>query len=260
MDGTAVPDSVQGDGTVLPRGGGHRSRQQARCTKPRMPGQLRVLSLPSNSPGALEQRREPRDARRRGAARFDTRTNQTTSGSTSSGTSSTSRTPILPAARPAVQPGIRERRGPLRSPRRCVARQRQHLLRVDQRRQRGQGQICEYDPVEERVRLLFESPSARRPQRAGQDLREPARRTRALRRRRRHRVRPWPDDRRHDLPLHPEQRLICARRRVERVRPGLHRQGVRGACYSPDGKWLFVNCGPPVSRSRSRVPGEARGI
>ena len=185
-DGTARSDRVQGDGQVFARGSRSRAPRPAGCTNHRdadrdAPGSMRFVRLTRGAQGnerwgSGDARRESGHARIRHA--HGTRPG---SGSTFTGTSSISaefrdlaggQTSVFNqgftkgAARFARLEGAWPGHGSI------------YFLSTSGG-DVSQGQIFEYAPVEERVRLLFESPSADILN-APDNMREPARRAGAL--------------------------------------------------------------------------------
>ena len=216
----------------------------AGCTKPRMPDQLRVLSLPSDNPWLLEDGGVLEMLGIAGVPRSDTRTNQTTSGATSCGTHRHPGSGCRHRRDQRVRPGLAKAAPASAS---WKARGTATAASTSWRRSggnAGQGQIFEYDPLNQRLRLLFESPSAD--------------------------VLNAPDN----ITVSPRGGLVlCEDGDGTEYVHGLTTDGVifrftqnnvdlrttprngfnrdyrgsefAGACYSPDGKWLFVNIQSP---------------
>ena len=162
--GPAVTTPYTRDGTLLARGGGRSIPPPASCTRPRMPGSNSgFYRFRPNVPGALAARRRARDARRRrtAAVRHPDEPDRT-SGSTSSGTPSTIRIPIsqqraADACSPRASTKGGARFGRLEGA--WYGNGRIYFVSTSGGNV-GQGQIFEFDPLNERMRLLFESPSA----------------------------------------------------------------------------------------------------
>jgi secreted PhoX family phosphatase len=109
----------------------------------------------------------------------------------------------------------------------------------------GQGQIWEYDPAGETIRLLFQVAGRGRVECARQHHRQPTRWPRAVRRRQRRRVHAWTDRRRRHLPVCQEQRR--PQRRKERLRWQLHRVGMG---------WRLLQPGRAVAVRQPAEPGD----
>ena len=115
----------------------------------------------------------------------------------------------------------------------------------------GEGQVFEYDPDDETVKVIYDAPNANGRRQPGQHDRHAARRPAALRRCRRqqlHRRRAAgrSDPARQGVHLRDEQHESGDAATTTAVPAGDYRQSEwAGACYSPDGSWLFVNIQTP---------------
>ena len=114
----------------------------------------------------------------------------------------------------------------------------------------GEGQVFEYDPRDETLKLIYDAPNATDARQSGQHHRDAAGRPAALRRRR---WQPFTEgERLVGLTLHG-QTFTFAMNNMNltadyntSVKKGDYRQiECAGACYSPDGRWLFVNIQTP---------------
>ena len=118
----------------------------------------------------------------------------------------------------------------------------------------GQGQIWDYDPKARDDRAAVPVAGRGGAERAGQHHRQPARRPRALRRRRRRGVPARPDRRRRDLPVRQEQR-----RRSTASATASSATSAAPSWPAPATARTATGCSPTsrarASRSRSPDPG-----
>ena len=115
----------------------------------------------------------------------------------------------------------------------------------------GEGQVFEYNPFAETIKLIYNSPSALDCENPDNLVGHAARRPAAVRRQLRC------DDQRRGAADRPDARpatsftfaknnIVLGSAYNAVVGAGDYRQNEwAGACYSPDGKWLFVNIQTP---------------
>ena len=187
-DGGAVP----GDGSVRPRSGVHRSADRHRL-RDGGPGNLGVLSVPAEPARRALRRRAPRDARHRRQA-GSRPADRAVAGRLAAGDLG-----AHPGSRPGrdrrgqpVPAGPRRGRSGLRAARRDLVRRRPDLHRVDHRR-RGRGRPgLGVRPGRRAAAAHLRVAGPGRARHARQPVREPARRSGALRGRRHRQLRPGP--------------------------------------------------------------------
>ena len=115
----------------------------------------------------------------------------------------------------------------------------------------GEGQVFEYDPRDETLKPIYDAPNAQRPGQSGQPDGDAARRSPALRDAAGNNF--TQGERLVGLTLHGQTftfamnniNLAHGLQRCRSRRATIGNPSGRARCYSPDGRWLFVNIQTP---------------